>query len=195
MRLVFVILITFCLATPCRAGMVTMLCGGTPVAAAGCSGSYGNQSATNAGLFGTGTTNEILIKVTGACNGAIASITPTFNDLIPDSADNRASVVIRADSGGAPGALIASAVVTGASISSPTARTTTITANTGATTYWIGVYAEQWVTLEHSGTTGGTTAVAYNCSAAYNAPPATFGSGCSIDHDEDAYQFKVYVTH
>lgn len=183
-----------CLAVPCYAGGVLMMGCGVPTAA-GCSGSYGNQSATNANPYGPGTTNEMLIKVTGACNGALASITPTFNDLDPATANWRASVVIRADLAGEPGDLISSAVVTGSSITSPTQRQTAITANTGATTYWIGIYAESNVTLEYSATTGGTTRVAYNCAAAYTAPPATFGTGCSIDHDEDAFAFKVFATH
>jgi hypothetical protein len=64
---------------------------------------------------------------------------------------------------------------------------------TGATTFWVGIYAEAAANFAYQATTGGTARWRYNLGA-FGTPPSTFTGG-SLDGDYNAYNFEAYVTY
>lgn len=161
---------------------------------AGCTGDYGNTATTDTGIMGEGSVQCFAKQITGACNATSASMTLRLQ-YHGVTTGFHYSFCIWSDSAGEPGTLLAH--VDGTHTSDVIAAVTeTITQATGATTFWIGIYAEASVGWAYSSTTGGTARSRYNCTNAWNSPPTSWGGTGSGTEDSDynAYNFEGYIT-
>lgn len=177
-----------------RMSVVTV--GGGVPAVDGCSGSYGNQLTTDLGALGDGSSSECFVRqITGACNGNIASISVRMN-YFGTSVGYRYHMVLYSDSAGAPSSLLGTISSTASGdTNGPAWNTESGSIATGATTFWAGVCKEATASIDYSSTSGGATRTEYNCSSAYNNPPATWGTGCTTDGDYNAYNLEIYISY
>lgn len=161
--------------------------------AAGCSGTYGNTTDSETGI-GEGSTSSCIVKqITGVCNGNTASITARMS-YFGSSTNHRYSYVIYSDNEGEPNSLLGHVHGTSSDNSGPADQVENIVEETGATTIWVGVCMETNVMVMYTSTTGGVARAGYNCSFTYDAPPATWNTGCTNDNDYNAYNFEIAVT-
>jgi hypothetical protein len=195
MKYLVSILLTLLLSSPGYAlTAATKAVATSSVAGSGCSGTYGNTTDSATGI-GEGSSQIMVKKITGACNGTIASITGRMTYFSATDVNYRYSFVIYSDSGGEPSTLLGHVHGTAAMNNGPADQLEAIAVATGATTFWIGASAEGVVGFTYTATTGGTSRWLYNCASAWDAPPATWGTGCTNDTDYINYNIEFAVTY